>query len=410
MAETENTSTSPEAAAPAPSGGESAAAAGGKESGPDFGASFGVVTRGDSHDAPGGMVPEKVNDKPAAPAPVAQAADPKATAAPADDKKKDGPDRSKPFTPEPDDPARPFKFGGEQFVDAQAAEHNYKTVRGMLPHLYQQVKQQSEAAAAQTRLATDNYNAAVGWQRQYEELKKQIESGTVAPAAAPKDGKPAASAPTTAAAGIDWDTFNYLANQPHIGVAGALAWYHEENEKLVEARLAKQREELTGEFDSRLTPLVGSTEQNQALGTLQGLIKEMSTYTLPAERGAGLAYPELADDEALGKIAELWHAAQLDPNLLLTRTGLENAVFRYRAFYPQGHRPAAQAAPSTTASAPAPQPAAPQPSSADTALALGGSHPPAARPGTPPAPADAVRARLRAAASQNNYWGVTAGA
>jgi hypothetical protein len=370
----------------------------------DLGSAFGVVTRGDSNDAPSERVPGgDVKDKaPATPTPAAAPAQPKEPTAAAPKE----PDRSKPFTPEPDDPSKPFKFGGEQFTDAAQAEHMYKTVRGMLPDLYKKVGTEKSRADEQTRLATDNYNAAIGWKQKYDELVAQ--GSAAAPAA---QQKPDASAPTSAAPqGIDWDTFEYLQSLPNIGLAGAMKWLHEENDKIVEARLAKVREELTGTVEQRLSPLVGSAEQNAAIDTLDTLIKEMATWTLPAERGGGPAYPELTDQAALQKIADLWAAAELDPQLLLTKHGLENAVFRYRAFYPQGHKPAAAAAP-TTAGVPPAQPAAPAapvPTSADTALAMGGIHPPSARPATPSTPEGEVRRRLMSVGSANSWSGVVA--
>jgi hypothetical protein len=284
-----------------------------------------------------------------------------------------------------------FKLAeGLEFDSPEQAAQQIRTMRGMFKSQDTQIRDlRSELTQA--------INVANAWKARAEGSAATAAPGTTpSPAAAPASGKPATLAEP------DWELLHHLASNPEVGLTGAMMQYHQEQNRLAEAREQKLREEIAKEFESKFAPVLSAHSEQAELAEVDALVRNMASWTVQAT-GAP-AFPELQDVESIAAVGQTWRDAGNDPKLLKTPQGLQMAVALHRMW--SGYtapQPSVAAAPSTAPMAPAPPP---PPGSTDLALAMAGSAPPHSRPSGPAHPQAAVRHAIRNADVMDAHFGV----
>jgi hypothetical protein len=285
-----------------------------------------------------------------------------------------------------------FKLGDIEFDSPDHAAQQFKSLRGMFKPLESKVRDtQNELTRA--------INVASAWEavaRKHGYTDDGSKPATAAPAAAP------ASAAPDAPAEPNWDILAHLANHPETGTVGALIQYHQEVQRLAEAREQKLRDEIRQEIEGKYAPVLADRAEQAELAEVGALVDTMAEWTVTATGQP--FFPELSDGQKLKEIGELWRSAGHDNAQLKTQQGLTAAIALYRMW--NGVASAASAPAPSTPAPPAPVAPAP-PGSSDLALAMGGSAPPNVRPSGPASPQQAARAAIRSADVMDARWGVS---
>lgn len=294
----------------------------------------------------------------------------------------------------PAQPAAPasqkFKLAeGLEFDSPEAAAQQFRTLRGMFK------SQDGQLRELRAEL-TQAINVANAWKATAEG-----KSATAAPASPASAGAPASAAPTTPAE-PDWETVAALAAHadPNIARVGPLVQYHQEAQRLAEAREAALFERLTKEIEAKYSPVLASHAQQADLAEAGAVVDALADWTIEATGQP--FFPELRDYDQIAAIGKTWRDAGRDPALLKTQGGLIDAIALHRMW--TGYM--TPAAPAPAASTPAPPAPPPPPGSAELAMAMAGTAPPNVRPAGPAHPQEAVRAAIRNADRVDSFWGV----
>jgi hypothetical protein len=259
----------------------------------------------------------------------------------------DAADGEAPEIPPPPEAKPKFKFAGREFDTQEAAEHYVKSMEGR----YKPVQQKATETEGQLVRAAES---ARGWHAEAQRLQARIaelEAGGGSPS---PDAEPAPG-------GIDWQVYTEIRRIANEAGTPEKAdqWLAEENAKLVQAEIARLREEAIE------NPRREAAEQAQLHQAADTIVNAMATQTEP---DGNPSFPEMRDGATARAVGELWRSLGLDPNVALTDAGAIAAVALYRMAREMNAVPAP---------APAPPALAPPPSNpaADAAAGLDGGRP-----------------------------------
>lgn len=273
-----------------------------------------------------------------------------------------------------------YKFAGEEFASQEAAEQNFKSLRGQFRPIQALARQLGGIEKIQTTLESAA-DSARAWKAEAERLANG------APATSTSTAEPTAPAE----AGIDWALHAEIkrlateSGEPW----KADQWLAERQDEIVQARVQRI-------LDERLAPLAEQEQEQQLVSRVEDLWSGLAQYT---NSDGSPAFPELNDPVAAHEIGLMWHAMGLPAEAALTPQGAIAAI----AVYEKAKRGRSQANPATQ---PLAAPAAPQvPTDAHAAADLGDGRGPRAMrvadASSPSAEAAAILAGLRQVNSGN---------
>lgn len=251
-----------------------------------------------------------------------------------------------------------FKFGGEEFDSAEAAEQNFKSLRGQYKPI-QQLARQLGGIEKVPETLTRAAESARAWNA--EALRLQAELATLR-SGQPAGQSPAAPAPDPtppAEADVDWDLY---AEVKKLATESGEPWKAEqwlinETRKLERARFEQM-------LDARFEPIRVQQQQAEVDGRTTELFSNLQNYTLA---DGSPAFPELNDGDSAYAIGKMWAQLGLPAEAALTPQGAIAAIAMYRMLASGRSNPQARAA----ASAPPTQPPPPPPAPTDTQAAAG---------------------------------------
>lgn len=271
-------------------------------------------------------------------------------------------------------PAEPkpvkFKFGGEEFDSQDAAEQNFKSLRGQFRPLQSLARSLGGIDKIQPVFA-QAAESARGWKAEAERLSAELQQARAGrqPAASPSSPSPTpttTAAPDAAAAqpaDVDWELYaeiKKLAND------SGEPWKAEQ--WLISEVRKADRAHYESMLDERFAPIVDAEQQAAVTSQTEALFSNLSEYV---NADGSVAYPELHDEAAAYAIGRMWASLGLPPEAALTPQGAIAAIAIYRmakggsqagsadAAVLAGARPIASSQPST-------------PTDAHAAAALGG--------------------------------------
>lgn len=304
-------------------------------------------------------------------------------------------DGQPPVPPTP--PAAKFKFGGEEFDTQEAAEQNFRSLRGQYRPVQSLARQLGGVEHIVPRFS-EAAASARGWQAKSVALEAELAalrsgapattSQPVTPASTPTDADPA-----TAEHVIDWDFYaevRKLANERNEPWK-AEQWLHEQTQKVVDSRLQRALAE-------KFAPLEAQQHEQAVAGQTEALFGSLATYV----NGDGSpAFPELHDEDSAYEVGKMWATLGLPADFALTPQGAIAAIGIYRMA-----KHGSQARTTPTAAQPPTAPLAPPTANHDAlaAATLSDGRPTrqaTAADGSPSAEAAYIRAALRTVNASN---------
>jgi len=258
------------------------------------------------------------------------------------------------------EPPKRFKFAGEEFDTQEAAEQNFKSLRGQFKPLVERM------TAAESHL-TKAAESARGWKAEFDRVSAELE--------ALKQGRPQSQPadhqqPTEeqqAEEGIDWELYaeiHRLATEKGEPWK-AEQWLVNQQQKLFEQRIARLADEVTApQREVQLREQIG--QQTEALFTT------LADYV---NADGSPAYPELSDPQAAYQIGRFWTSLGLPREAAFTPQGAVAAIALYRMAQAQGSQGSPAPTPAPPAPPSAPAPPSPQALAAAAAAGLDGGRP-----------------------------------
>lgn len=224
---------------------------------------------------------------------------------------------------EKDEPKGKFKFGGVEFDSQEAAEQNFRSLRGVHRSLIERVKSEESEKLY-------GYKAANAWQAEHDKVSKRV-AELEQELASYKSGR----GPSGAAAGpVSTDglaetlqTFEYIARNGTITQAGEFLLT--EAAKLAEAKLGEKITQLEQKLSERLMPFESQSEQYQVAENMTRVVVQLSDYKL---MDGSLAFPELRDEAKLERIGEIWGELGYPEEHLQTPNGIITAISLLRMY------------------------------------------------------------------------------
>ena len=290
-----------------------------------------------------------------------------------------------PATPEP------FEFAGEKYASREAAEQNFKSLRGQHKPILALAKQVGGVDKIAPTFASAAESAR-GWKAEADRLRAELAGRQPAqPAVATP---PTTTQPTKTAddvADVDWELYAEVKklaterNEPW----KAEQWLITQVRKLDQQRIDKM-------LDERDAPQKAQRARDAQAAQTETLFASLADYT---HEDGSPAFPELSDEAAAFEVGRMWASLGLPPAHALTPQGAIAAIALYRMSRPKESQ-AKVAAP-----APPPSPSAPaQPTDTLSAAELVDGRPTVASvPGngatTPSAEAARIIAALRSSTS-----------
>jgi hypothetical protein len=280
--------------------------------------------------------------------------------------------------PAPPTPAK-FKFADEEYESQQAAEHNFKTLRGHFKPVQALAKQLGGIDKIAPTLSSAAESAR-GWKARADALEAEL---AAARSGRPPANTPAAAQPDTPAstpqaaeaaqADVDWELY---AEIKKLATEKGEPWKAEQW-LITEVRKA-ERAHLEKLLEQRDAPLKAAQAKEAMAAQTETLFGSLAEYT---NADGSPAFPELGDEAAAYEVGRLWASLGLPPQAALTPQGAIAAIALYR----EHKRSAGSQAGSAPAPTPStPPPATPPPTATDTAAAAGltdGRPSPASVPG-----------------------------
>ena len=259
--------------------------------------------------------------------------------------------------PQPDEPQSKFKFAGEEWDSAEAAEQNFKTLRGM--HKANQAKlQKAEVERSEYVRA---YDAWKTYAEQQAVRVAELEKGGTQPrvqSGSGVEGQDLSDADISKA--IDWDAYNYIATKGSLAKGGE--YLIGQVMELVRGKMIPQAiEGLRAELMQKLAPFEQQSQNEATVSAMTAATQQLQSLKTHDGREA---FPELQDLEKLEKIGYYWAREARDEAdlerrkaILKTPAGLMNAVALYRLIESLEAAPAPPTPPVPTAQ-PTPAPSA----------------------------------------------------
>lgn len=262
-------------------------------------------------------------------------------------------------TPEPA-PAAKFKFADEEYESQQAAEHNFKTLRGHFKPVQGLAKQLGGIDRIVPTLSSAAESAR-GWKAAHDNLKAELEAirNGAQPSQPSQPHQPQPPDADTASADVDWELY---AEIKKLATEKGEPWKAEQW-LITEVRKA-ERSHVEKLLEQRDAPLKAAQAKQALAAQTETLFGNLADYT---NADGSPAFPELADEAAAYEVGKLWASLGLPPQAALTPQGAIAAIALYR----ESKRSAgSQAGPAPTSTPMQPPPAMP-PTATDTAAAAG---------------------------------------
>jgi hypothetical protein len=238
------------------------------------------------------------------------------------------PEGAKPKEAEVEPPTpKKFKFAGQEYDTAEAAEQSFKSLQGMFKPLNERV---SKAES----LAQQAVESAHSWRNRALELEKGVSPtppGQVPPGSnAVKGSQP--TTPKTAQQelqavmeNVDGEMFETLAREKGLPLAGrylAAQVLASVNDQMLPAL----RESILAEIRPQLDPVTQSIEFQQQTEQVGTIFDNVSQFRNP---DGAVAFPELSSAEETQEVAELWSTMKsAEP----TMQSLIQAIALYRLY------------------------------------------------------------------------------
>lgn len=204
------------------------------------------------------------------------------------------------------DPAKPattkFKFAGEEFDSSEAAEQNFKSLRGQ----FRPVQALARSLGGIDKIVpqfTGAAESARGWHAKAQELEAEL--ATYRNGSAPASTE--AAQPDAPAEGIDWGMYAEI--EKLADAQGepwkARQWLSEEQDKIVQARVQRI-------LDERLAPLADAEKHQAVIDQTTNLFDNLAGYT---NSDGSISFPELHDEAASYEVGKIWASLGFDPKL-----------------------------------------------------------------------------------------------
>jgi hypothetical protein len=241
--------------------------------------------------------------------------------------------------PEPEpDAGEKFTFGGETWESQEAAEQNFRSLRGTYR------AKEREAQEANLRADT-NWNAYEAWRADSQakdariaELEQQLSSGRGPDAGQPDRGNGQEQVnKEDILKNVDMDAYAYLVQK---GGPAAGAEYLTNSiveivrDKMIPGEIAKLKEDLQNQLDSTIGPIQQDRQQAETVNAMAAAAHQLSQLQ---KADGSVAFPELRDPNQVEEVARVWareaateQEAQKRLNSLRNPHGLMNAIAFYR--------------------------------------------------------------------------------
>lgn len=221
-------------------------------------------------------------------------------------------------------PPTKYRFAGEEFESAEAAEQNFKSLRGQFKPLTQLAKSLGgidKIPATLTRAA----ESARGWEARAKHLQAELDSYRQGsqPAQQQHDAPDTTHGePAEAEAGVDWALYAEIQKLAHESGEPwkAEQWLINETQKAERARY----EQL---LEDRLAPYDQERQRAGVVTQTEALFGQLAEYAYP---DGSPAFPELHDESAAYEIGRLWVSLGLPREAAMTPSGAAAAVALYR--------------------------------------------------------------------------------
>jgi hypothetical protein len=250
---------------------------------------------------------------------------------------KDGQPAAKPEPPKgteppPTEPAKKFKFAGEEWESQEAAEQNFKSMRGNF--------KSKDGRITQVEAERDEgYRTGHAWKAEHDRLlarNAELEAQVAGkqPAATPQPGS-GGNGEGDLTRGIDMDAFEFIAHKSSLAKAGEYLLgeaFRVFEQKILPSKL----EALETQINERLQPFEQTATQHQQIETMTQVATRMASLQTADGK---TAFPELADPKKLQAIGRVWAEEGGDLQALSDPRGLLKAIGMYRLVHSFENQP-----------------------------------------------------------------------
>lgn len=254
----------------------------------------------------------------------------------------------------PDPTTGKIKFADKEYESPAQIEQEFKTLRGMF-------KPMNDRLTKLTEERDYGYSTAQAW---IDEVKKKDAiiarlqgggGGDPSSAASSSAGKPGGSADPLAlpsaedlANEVDADVFEAIAVEH--GLPQAIRYL---SQQMMSTVVGKVVPAMKAQSDAALAPYHQARQTAEAEASLQAVADSVAALQAP---DGTMAFPELGDAVIMGKVAQMWQAAGLPPEVAMTSGGLMAAISMYRTAYGMHAKSSPAVAPTSPAAPVVPSP------------------------------------------------------
>lgn len=227
----------------------------------------------------------------------------------------------------PEPPASKFKFAGEEFDSQEAAEQNFRSLRGQFKPLQSVAKQVGGVDKIPTVLR-QAAESARGWKAAYDQLKAEQDAsrGTSPAGISPPQSTQSSPGADESADGVDWELY---AEIKKLATESGEPWKAEQ--WLIKETQKAERSRIDKLIAERMKPYDDAQAKAGIVAQTETLFRSLAEYTLS---DGSSAYPELQDEQASYEVGRLWASLGLPPEAALTPQGALAAIALYRMAKP----------------------------------------------------------------------------
>lgn len=224
----------------------------------------------------------------------------------------------------PPAPTTKFKFGGIEFDSQEAAEQNFRSLRGEFKPLSQLAKSlggMTEIAPTLQRAA----DSARAWKAHADSLTAELQAYRQGGQPAQQQQEVEQDVPTAgpgAEVGVDWALY---AEIKKLAADSGEPWKAEQ--WLISETSKAERARFEQMLNDRLAPLDRERQQAGVVSQTEALFGQMAEYSYA---DGSPAFPELHDETAAYEIGKLWASLGLPREAAMTPQGAAAAIALYR--------------------------------------------------------------------------------
>lgn len=218
-------------------------------------------------------------------------------------------------------PPTKFKFGGEEFDSQDAAEQNFRSMRGQFKAINSLAKSLGgiDKVVPTLQSAADSARA---WKAQADSYKAELDAYRNGQQPATAGREDVSTAEAEDSDGVDWSLYAEIRKlaQEQGTPEKAEQWLINEVQKAERARFEKLLEE-------RLAPYDQERQRAGVVSQTEALFGQLAEYAYP---DGSPAFPELHDETAAYEIGKLWASLGLPREAAMTPSGAAAAIALYR--------------------------------------------------------------------------------